>query len=71
MYKWLKWELLSKLRKAKFFILCDVVFLVRLQEKFDIDNHVRELEECWNAVFCESQQIISVQNVRKQTTVVE
>ena len=28
---------LSKLWKAKFFILCDVIFLVRLQEKFEID----------------------------------
>ena len=26
---------LSKLRKAKFFILCDVIFLVRLQGKFE------------------------------------
>ena len=29
---------LSKLRKAKFFMLCDVIFLVRLQGKFDIDH---------------------------------
>ena len=29
---------LSKLWKPKFFILCDVIFLVRLQEKFDIDH---------------------------------
>ena len=29
---------LSKLGKAKFFILCDVIFLVRLQGKFDIDH---------------------------------
>ena len=29
---------LSKLWKAKFSILCDVIFLVRLQEKFDIDH---------------------------------
>ena len=29
---------LSKLWKAKFFILYDVIFLVRLQEKFDIDH---------------------------------
>ena len=29
---------LSKLWKAKFFILCDVIFLVRLQGKFDIDH---------------------------------
>ena len=29
---------LSKLCKAKFFILCDVIFLVRLQEKFEIDH---------------------------------
>ena len=29
---------LSKLWKAKFFILCDVIFLVRLTEKFDIDH---------------------------------
>ena len=29
---------LNNLRKAKFFILCDVLFLVRLQEKFDIDH---------------------------------
>ena len=27
---------LSKLRNAKFFILCDVIFLVRLQGKFKI-----------------------------------
>ena len=27
---------LSKLWKGKFFILCDVIFLVRLQEKFEI-----------------------------------
>ena len=27
---------LSKLWKAKFFILCDVIFLVRLQGKFEI-----------------------------------
>ena len=29
---------LSKLKTAKFFILCGVIFLVRLQEKFDIDH---------------------------------
>ena len=29
---------LSKLGKAKFFLLCDVIFLVRLQGKFDIDH---------------------------------
>ena len=29
---------LRKLWKAKFFILCDVIFLVRLQEKFEIDH---------------------------------
>ena len=29
---------LSKLWKIKFFILCDVIFLVRLQEKFEIDH---------------------------------
>ena len=28
---------LSKLLKAKFSILCEVIFLVRLQGKFDID----------------------------------
>ena len=30
--------LLSKLWKAKFFILCDVIFLVRLQGNFEIDH---------------------------------
>ena len=29
---------LSKLWKTKFFILCDVIFLVRLQGKFEIDH---------------------------------
>ena len=29
---------LSKLWKAKFFILCDLIFLVRLQGKFEIDH---------------------------------
>ena len=29
---------LSKLWKAKFFILCDVIFLVKLRGKFDIDH---------------------------------
>ena len=29
---------LSKRWKAKFFILCDVIFLVRLQGKFEIDH---------------------------------
>ena len=29
---------LSKLWKAKFFILCNVIFLARLQEKVDIDH---------------------------------
>ena len=29
---------LSERWKAKFFILCDVIFLVRLQEKFEIDH---------------------------------
>ena len=29
---------LSKLWKAKFFILCDIIYLVRLQEKFEIDH---------------------------------
>ena len=29
---------LPKLRNAKFSVLCDVIFLVRLQEKFDIDH---------------------------------
>ena len=28
----------SKLSKAKFFMLCDVIFLVRQQEKFKIDH---------------------------------
>ena len=31
---------LSKWWKAKFFILCDVIFAVRLQQKFDIDHLV-------------------------------
>ena len=35
---------LSKLWKAKFFILCDVLFLVRLQEKFEIDHSTLESE---------------------------
>ena len=29
---------LSKLWKVKFSLLCDVIFLVRLQEKFDVDH---------------------------------
>ena len=29
---------LGKLWKARFFILCDVIFLVRLQENFEIDQ---------------------------------
>ena len=29
---------LSELWKAKFFLLCGVIFLVRLQEKFEIDH---------------------------------
>ena len=29
---------LSKLRKAKFFIMCGVIFLMRLHGKFDIDH---------------------------------
>ena len=29
---------LSKLWKAKFFILCDAIFLVRMQGKFEIDH---------------------------------
>ena len=29
---------LSKLWKAKFSILCDVIFVVRLEEKFDSDQ---------------------------------
>ena len=29
---------LSKLWKAKFFVLCDVIFLLRLQGKFEIDH---------------------------------
>ena len=29
---------LNKLRKAKFSILCDVIFLVRLQGNFEIDH---------------------------------
>ena len=40
-----KWEFssiiishLRKLWKAKFFILCDIIFLVRLQGKFEIDH---------------------------------
>ena len=32
---------LSKLRKARFFILCDVIFLVRLLGKFEIDHSLR------------------------------
>ena len=32
---------LSKLWKAKFFTLCDVIFLVRVQGKFDIDHSWR------------------------------
>ena len=38
----------SKLWKAKFFILCDVIFLVRLQGKFEIDHSWSEgVEENW------------------------
>ena len=37
---------LSKLWKAQFSILCDVIFLVRLQEKFDIDHCERLDETC-------------------------
>ena len=55
MYKWggANWYTkiifhLSKLWKAKFFILCDVVFLVRLQGKFEID-HSRECTCKWTA----------------------
>ena len=33
---------LSKLWKAKFFILCGVIFLVRLQEKLEIDHSMGE-----------------------------
>ena len=29
---------MSKLWKARFFMLCDVIFLVRLQEKFEMDH---------------------------------
>ena len=29
---------MSKLRKAKFFTLCDIIFPVRLQGKFEIDR---------------------------------
>ena len=32
------WSIISKLQKAKFFILCDVIFLVRLQGNFEIDH---------------------------------
>ena len=48
---WVKWSSenwyiiifhLSKLWKAKVFTLCDVIFLVRLQRKFEID-HMRKL----------------------------
>ena len=35
------WQL-NKLWKAKFFTLCDIMFLVRPQEKFDIDHSGRE-----------------------------
>ena len=39
----------SKLWKAKFFILCDVIFLVRLQEKFEIDHswELKGLTSSW------------------------
>ena len=30
---------LRKLWKAKFFILCDVIFLERVQKKFEIAHH--------------------------------
>ena len=34
--------------KSQFFILCDVIFLVRLQEKFDIDHSwLRTLARGW------------------------
>ena len=42
---------LSKLWKTKFFILCDVILLVRLQEKFEIDHSWEWKGGCWNRVY--------------------
>ena len=39
---------LSKLWKATFFILCDVIFMVRLQEKFEIDHSWSERVKSWH-----------------------
>ena len=36
---------LSKLWKAKFFVLCDVILLARLQEKCDINPFTPELKK--------------------------
>ena len=57
---------LSKLWKAKFFILCNAIFLMRLQGKFETDhswncwkwrssNHIRSLER--QALFCSRQSL--------------
>ena len=60
----------SKLWKAKFFMLCDVIFLVRLQGKFDTDhfsdllgsqNH-RQREKLMTRVFHPFDKCVSVQN---------
>ena len=41
---------LNQLWKAKFSILCDVIFLVRLQEKFEIGSSTKSWSGIWSAV---------------------
>ena len=53
---------LSKLWKAKFFILCDVIFLVRLQETFDIDQS--HSWEPWKGNTADTKELDSVRKAR-------
>ena len=56
--KYIIFHYLSKVRKATFFSLFDVVFLVRLQEKFEIDQACKHGK----------QKIVPKQQLREENT---
>ena len=60
---------LSKLWTAEFFILCDVIFLVRLQEKFDIDHSWQWKGEYWfNSLHVHRSQLMTSSYQWRSTT---
>ena len=53
---------LSKLWKAKFSLLCDVIFLVGLERKFDIDHSQEWKGYCTGAIRCSFHQTLLIQH---------